>query len=317
MRSLRVTAPSRLHCGLLSLRGDRRRFGGAGLMIREPAVQISLTDSLRFEIQEPEMQRVAPFVECWQAYVGMKRLKPCSISVDQIPPPHVGLGTGTQLALATATALTLWHDLPAFSPTELAQSVGRGGRSAIGTYGFCGGGFIVDRGKEHHEAIAALDCRMEIPEPWRFVLIRPSCGEGLSGPREQAAFDRVRSDDESITTRLRELLRLSMVPAVARGDFAAFSESLYEYGHASGLLFAEEQGGPYNGRVLHDLVRRAQGLGIVGVAQSSWGPTLFAVLPDQEAAIEFASKLTASQPVPLVVRIAAPSNQGARIEINP
>jgi predicted sugar kinase len=108
-----------------------------------------------------------------------------------------------------------------------------------------------------------------------------------------------------------------MAPAVARGDFVAFSESLYEYGHASGLLFAEEQGGPYNGRALHDLVQRVRGMGIAGVAQSSWGPTLFAVLPDQLAACEFQAKLNASLPEPLVVQIASPCNQGARIEINP
>ena len=40
----------------------------------------------------------------------------------------------------------------------------------------------------------------------------------------------------------REVL-VDLLPAAAEGDFDAFGESLYRYGHEAGLLFAAAAGG--------------------------------------------------------------------------
>ena len=53
------------------------------------------------------------------------------------------------------------------TPAELAQSVGRGLRSAVGTYGFVHGGMIAERGKLPGEVISPLDARVVLPEDWR------------------------------------------------------------------------------------------------------------------------------------------------------
>ena len=77
----------------------------------------------------------------------------------------------------------LLRDLPSQSPQELALSVGRGLRSAVGTYGFVFGGLIVEQGKLPDEPISPLDCRIDLPEAWRFVLVRPLGLTGIAGPR--------------------------------------------------------------------------------------------------------------------------------------
>lgn len=313
-RLIRVTAPTRLHCGLLSLHGPGNRYGGAGLMVNEPGLQITLSSAPRFEATGPLSERIEAFVHVWMKFAHVDRLPDCRITVNRITPAHAGLGTGTQLALSVAAGLNRWFHLPELEAAALAASVGRGARSAIGTYGFHHGGFLVERGKSPDEPLSPLDCRLEIPPDWRFVLFRPVEGEGLSGAAEQRVFDAIDADHEALSRRLRDELRLRMVPALARGDFDPFSESLYAFGHGSGLLFAREQGGPYNGPLLQMLVDRVRGLGVRGVAQSSWGPTLFAVLPNPQAAHEFAQQLPQIAACELSVCTATPNAHGARIE---
>jgi beta-RFAP synthase len=210
--------------------------------------------------------------------------------------------------------MNAWHQLPQPSPAELAISVGRGLRSAVGTYGFAQGGLIVERGKLAGEALAPLDCRLALPGHWRFVLIQPAAARGLSGTAEQQAFSRLPPVPSATTRRLTEELRTRLVPAAARGDFAAFSHSVYEYGRVAGNCFAEIQGGPYNGHRLTDLVRAIQSLGVVGVGQSSWGPTVFALLENESLAGDFVSRL-GELPAAENARfhVAGVSNRGARV----
>lgn len=313
-RIIQVTAPTRLHCGLLSVHGPGNRFGGAGLMVNQPGLQLTIRAAERFEATGPLSERVRPFVESWMKFSAIRDWPTCRITIERITPAHVGLGTGTQLGLAIAAGLNRWLGLPKLEWTALAASVGRGLRSAIGTYGFHQGGFLVERGKTPDEPLSPLDCRLDIPTEWRFVLLRPTQGEGLSGDAEHLVFATNGSDEEAISQQLREELRLRMVPAMARGDFQSFSEALYAFGHRSGLLFSKEQGGPYNGPVLQGLVELTQRLGVPGIAQSSWGPTLFAVVPSHAAAVELERALILHSPIPLTTTIATPNNAGASIE---
>src|SRR5439155_6189948 len=100
-------------------------------------------------------------------------------------------GVGTQFALAVAAGLNAFFDLPSQGATELALSVGRGLRSAVGTYGFVFGGLLVEQGKLQEELISPLDCRINLPDPWRFVLVRPKGMSGLAGEDEADAFRRL------------------------------------------------------------------------------------------------------------------------------
>jgi beta-RFAP synthase len=243
-------------------------------------------------------------------------MPPCRIEVTASPPEHVGLGVGTQLGLSVAAGLAAFVDRPQRSPLDLAASVGRGKRSAVGTYGFAHGGLIVERGKLPDEPLAPLDFRAEVPPDWRFVLIRPRARSGLSGAAEQHAFDRLPPVPADVTQRLIEELRLELIPAISQGDFRRLSESLYRFGTTAGNCFAARQGGPFNGPELTQLVERIRSLGVVGVGQSSWGPTLFALLSDSQQAAAFTDELQRQSREPLDIVVTPPSNSGALVTVS-
>jgi predicted sugar kinase len=200
------------------------------------------------------------------------------------------------------------------SPAELAISVGRGLRSAVGTYGFAEGGLIVERGKLPGERIAPLDVRLALPDHWRFALIHPRDGRGLWGEVEQRAFDHLPAVPGEVTDELTGEVRQRMLAAVASGQFELFSESVYRYGRIAGMCFAEIQGGPYNGPRLTELVEQVRSMGVTGVGQSSWGPTLFAILPDQTAAEDLVASFAKRIPdEDIELSITRASSQGATI----
>src|SRR5262249_8559712 len=153
----------------------------------------------------------------------------CRLQIEEAIPQHAGLGSGTQLALAVAAALNVFAGLPSQTPQELALSVGRGLRSAVGTFGFVFGGLIVEQGKLPDEPISPLDCRIDLPLAWRFVLLRPRGLAGLAGRDETEAFAALAAVPEAITKELITETRERLVPAAAMEDFPEFARSLYRY----------------------------------------------------------------------------------------
>ncbi len=315
-RAVHVTAPSRLHFGLWSLAcGTGRQFGGVGAMIEKPGLALSICDADAPSATGPLAERAIYFARRWAEF-HRREVPACRIEINSAPPHHAGLGTGTQLGLAVAAGLNALVGLPSQSPAELALSVGRGLRSAVGTYGFVQGGLIVEQGKLPGERISPLDCRIDLPEAWRFVLVRPLGMTGLAGDDEATAIAGLPAIPAAVTERLIAEVRDRLVPAAATGDFAVFADSLYRYGHVSGLCFAARQGGAYNGPVLTRLVEQIRQLGAAGVGQSSWGPTLFVVQPNQTAAEQLVARLRESTDVAsLDIVITPPANHGAGIEV--
>jgi beta-RFAP synthase len=210
--------------------------------------------------------------------LGVER--PCAITVERCAPEHVGLGTGTQLGLATALAVASAAGQSEFNPVDLARRLGRGRRSALGLHGFAQGGFLVEGGKRSADAISPLVARADFPPSWSVVLIVPQAQAGLSGPREQEAFARLAEleTDARRTDALCRLVLLGVLPALAESDLESFGESLFEFNRRVGEMFAPWQGGVYaHPRTAH-LVEVLRNHGVRGVGQSSWGPTVFAVV---------------------------------------
>jgi beta-RFAP synthase len=285
-------------------------------MIDTPSVVVRGTPAEEFKTSGEAALRVDEFAAHWQTVTKQPKLPPIHIHVETLGKPHSGLGSGTQLALATAVLLQQGSDLAVNSIEQLAALVGRGRRSAVGTYGFAYGGLIVERGKLAHEAISPLDQRLELPQDWRFVLIRPNADLGLHGADEQRAFAELPAVPNETADYLNRLLDEQLLPAVQTGDFMRFSESLYEYGYRSGLCFASAQGGAYRGPRLTKLVELVRSLGVIGVGQSSWGPTLFAAVRDDRAAAELVTQLRLRDD-DLSLVIAAPTVTGARLNGTP
>lgn len=290
-------------------------YGGVGAMIDRPAIQLTIHPAAAWSCGGLLAERVQLFARRWADFHGLPALPDCRVEVIEAPPNHVGLGVGTQLALCVAAGLNAHARFPSASPQELALSVGRGRRSAIGTYGFVMGGLIVERGKLAGEPIAPLDCRIDLPAQWRFVLLRPTGWQGLSGEQEEEAIDDLPAVPLDVTSRLIAEARDSLIPAAATGEFPQFAESLFRYGHLAGSCFSARQGGSYNGPVLAELIGWLRARGYAGVGQSSWGPTLFAAMPDLKSAGELAGRLKRELPqIPLEVSIAAPNNHGASVQ---
>lgn len=325
--AIRVRALSRLHFGLLAF-GDSspRQFGGVGVMIDRPETEVLVR--LRRPGEPPSEprndaeRRANEFAERFRKSLDSlqerDRVERLDIRVEQSAVEHVGLGSGTQLAMAVARSLAAVIGKSDMQPEELAQRVGRGGRSAIGVHGFQHGGLIVEGGKRDTSRVSPLVARLHFPPDWHFVLIIPQDLKGIHGPAEREAFDGLAPIPAAVTANLCHLTMLGMLPAVAERDFQAFSESLVEFGRKVGECFAAQQGGvyasPLAGAVIDILLRH----GIRGIAQSSWGPTLCAVTDSRFRAEWIAARLRDSLPAPAAeILCSAANNYGANIEIVP
>lgn len=297
-RVIQVSAPSRLHFGMFSFgHAEVRQFGGVGVMIDAPRLELEISPAERLETAGESQDRVREFAE--RAARGADWIAPgipCRIEVKSAPPAHVGLGSGTQVALAVAMGLNAYFDGPWRSAEEFARAVGRGRRSAIGLHGAMGGGLLIEAGKLADDEISPLVSRIALPADWRFVLFWPSMACGLSGEAELQAFQKLPPTNMAVTEALCREALLELAPAAIQGDFDRFSESLYRFGHTAGECFAAEQGGPYADAKIARLVANLRAAGIRGVGQSSWGPTVFALLRNEGDARSAAEQFTASDP---------------------
>jgi beta-RFAP synthase len=310
LREIHVRAPARLHFGLFSFGTRGRRYGGVGAMVAEPALHLTMRPAAQFHLSgSAATELVAATRRCCRAW-GVPHPPPCQIEVVHAVPRHVGLGSGTQLASALAAGLNAWLGRPALSPRELAVVTGRGRRSAVGTYGFLAGGFVVEAGRGPRERLAPLERRIDIPADWRFVLVTSPARRGLSGSDEQRAFAHLPPVPETVRAQLVAEVREHMVPALLAADCRGFGESVYRYGRLAGSCFAAVQGGPYNGPHIEQLVELARSLGTAGVGQSSWGPTVYCLVASQPDAERLCQRLRAQAGSALDIRVTAADNRG-------
>ncbi|HEV3137234.1 MAG TPA: hypothetical protein VGZ26_05005, partial [Pirellulales bacterium] len=252
-------------------------------------------------------------IATWPSHSLSAHLPACRIEVLSSPPEHVGLGTGTQLSLAVAAGLNAFLGRQPLEPAELAAWTGRGERSAIGTYGFAHGGLLVETGKAPGELLSPLHQRIDLPGAWRFVLICPRDQRGLSGEPEHRAFVELPPVPQETTAALLDEVFEQLLPAAVERNFERFGESLYRYGYLAGMCFAARQGGAFASPRAAKLVRTIRELGIRGVGQSSWGPTLFALVPSAAEAIVFSDRIRQHLSADDTVLVAEPNNSGARI----
>ncbi len=314
LRGIHVRAPSRLHFGMFSFgHADHPQFGGVGVMVEPPPAELKITQAAEFIVDGTHSDRVRRFAENAMRFWKIGSLPTCRIEVDA-PPDHTGLGVGTQLGLATAAGLRQYLGLPKMSAAELATSVGRGGRSSVGTYGFKLGGLIVDGGKREGERVGELAGRLPLPEDWRFVLMRPTDGRGLAGECEARAFAELPPVPRAITQHLWEITNERMLPAVRSADCAKFGDAVYEFGRLAGDCFAAAQGGPFANARIAKLVDDIRCYGVKGVGQSSWGPTVFAIAANDAEANKLVTWLrSADNCRDIEFTISRPNNSGAVI----
>ncbi len=312
MNGIEAVTGSRLHFGLICAPpGTPMRFGGIGMMIRRPGWRLHVTGAERHECQaaSPEVcHRVHRLLQ--QIHLPRDRTGGFHVSIHEDIPLHQGLGSGTQLALAVAAAVTIAAGgCRPDSSWDMARSLQRGRRSAVGIAGFDRGGWIVDFGcpSTAHRRTQ----RYDVPESWRIVLVRPRGMSGLSGNDEESVFRRQNPMSVETVRRQSHLIEDVIVPALQAADFDTFSRGLHEYGLAVGRFFAPLQGGLFSSEVIRRLAeaRETRDLPIV---QSSWGPVAAIMARSESHAEDVCRRVRQSEAGDRVdCQTAMPLNAGA------
>jgi beta-ribofuranosylaminobenzene 5'-phosphate synthase len=310
-----VKTPARLHLGLIDLNGDLGRlFGGLGVGIDRPNVILEAERAERLAVTGEKTGQVQTLAEQFLATYKIK--SNAAITVKQVIPEHSGLGSGTQLALAVATALAKLFDVKA-SVQDLAEAMGRGRRTSVGTTIFEQGGFVVDGGKSASEKrFPAAIFRQPFPQDWRFVVAVPNANKGLAKSEETAAFKALTPMKAEDAGRMCRLIMMKLLPALVERDIKSFGEALTKIQIVIGDYFAEVQGGTYSSQAAAEGITLLQKLGAYGAGQSSWGPAFYGVTQKEKAKeIETKVKSFLKKSVGGQVFVAKANNRGAYIKI--
>ncbi len=309
-----VEAPARLHFGMLDLRGALgRRFGGIGAAVPSPSllIEASPAASLTSEGPSPAANRAVQFGRRFLAHHGVDA--GAHIRIHAAIPAHSGLGSGTQLALGVARALAELYDLPV-DVDQLARITGRAQRSAIGTWLFAHGGFVLEGGRRAGSKDPAPRlARFDMPTNWRCVVAVPRGKAGMSGADENAAFAHLPPPPERSVMRVSHLVLMALLPALAEADLATFGHALTEIQCINGRWFAPAQGGAFAPGPGAALIERMTEWGAPGVGQSSWGPAVYGIVNGDDAARQLAEHLRADGPDSGAVFCGAFANTGARV----
>jgi beta-ribofuranosylaminobenzene 5'-phosphate synthase len=310
MTQVVVSAPARLHLGMLDPAGlGRRRFGGFGVAIESPRVVVALRwagvgssargdeprgDELRGDelrgrgvaASGPQAARAAAFAQSVCAELGISAA--LTLEVREAIPAHAGLGSGTKLGLAVASGIFALVGRPS-EPELLASASGRGARSSVGAWTFAAPGLVVEAGVTDDGDLSPLLMRVPMPASWRCLLVRPAGAEGLSGNAEDRFFDELRRAPPAEPPVAR-LLLTSLLPGLQRGDIDEFGAALSEIQRQIGAIFAGRQGGVFHPNAA-PLIEALGSLGVGAVGQSSWGPTVYGIVSDPERAEDVAGRL--------------------------
>ena len=287
-----VEAAARLHLGVLDLRGTLgRSFGGIGVSAPGPTLLVSAAPHESLVVEGEETERAADFARRFLDHFALPHA--ARVRVHRVLPAHAGLGSGTQLALAVSRALAGLHSIPADAPT-LARAAGRTRRSAIGTWLFDAGGFVLEGGRRAGGEGAPLLARLTIPPSWRCIVAVPDGPAGVSGAAETRAFATLPAPPERDAERVAHLVLMALLPALAEADLATFGRALTRVQEITGDWFARVQGGTFAPGPGAELVRQMREWGAAGVGQSSWGPAVYAIVDGEAAEAALTARVRAA-----------------------
>ena len=305
-----IATSARLHMGFIDLQGSAvSKFGSLGMSIDAPCIQISIAKSKKTLIDAKSSENVSKIVE--NLVKSLKIQENFTLAVHQTIPSHAGLGSGTQLALAVGAALNQLFDLE-LSIAQIAAAAKRGARSGIGIAAFEQGGVLVDGGKTSNE-LPEIALRQAFPDSWRVLLIADSAYTGVHGEAELQAFQSLKPAQNSLSNMVFD----HMMPALQRADLLAFGAYMADLQAYNGDYFAPVQGGRYASQDVAAVLRWLQDNGVACVGQSSWGPTGFAIIENQQLAkrLQHEAQLAFERKTNISFTICRGKNTGASIQL--
>ncbi len=347
-----LRSPARLHFGLLEIcPGEQNLYGGLGITIDGPATQISVEtlkgkadgnshwrieeagiwqDRMEFVLQK--LQRDLFSIRTL-AIDSEEKESPSIIRLDRPPEAHAGLGSGTQLACSVATAVAseylrsqderstltaanIWEH-PIFANDRsavrrLADATGRGSRSYVGLAGHLYGGLIVDRGISSESNSERVIERLAIPNTWYAVLVRPTASTTISGTLEIDYFAQCAVPNPN-RQRMLSLIEEEIKPSIDLADIARFGDAIYQYGRLAGEIFRAAQGGIYRDENVASLIEAIRNLGVSATGQTSWGPTVYAIVESSIRAEKLQTELLAKYGSAVSSSVTRLTNEPAKI----
>lgn len=309
---MRVTTTARLHFGFLDPSGrGKRPFGSFGLSLDRPLTRLTLERAKAFTVNGPERERAERYLKSIAESCNIRSAY--QLRVREAIPPHAGLGSGTQLALAVGSAFAALEGLQ-LDAQEIAVRLGRGARSGIGIATFAQGGVVLDGGPLHG-GLPILISRLPFPPEWRVIVVFDAELSGLAGPSETAAFSKLPDFPERETAELHRRIAQSALPALADRDFKTFCEQIGYLQACMGAYFGPLQGGPYVSAQVGEALAWLRKQGVIGLGQSSWGPTGFAFVASAAEGDALLHRLRANIQHPgLSFALAQGRNEGAKLE---
>jgi beta-ribofuranosylaminobenzene 5'-phosphate synthase len=327
-RKVIIRTPSRIHISLIDMHGGSGRVdGGVGITLDEPGILIEAELATGISVQggDPGTRNRIGLI----AQDVIKKLGTgggVSITVRTNFPSHVGLGSGSQIALAVARAIAELHG-KAFTVPELAQLVGRGGTSGIGTAAFEQGGFILDGGHRFGAGCEKSDfrpsaasrgvspppvlARHAFPEDWKILLAIPAVPAGASGTVETDIF---RDNCPVPLGEVRELCHevvMRMLPGIAEHDLDLFGSSVNAV-QGLGFKRIELSLQPQAVTGLLPVLRDA---GAAGAGLSSFGPAIYAIGDTGMGSLEDAARSFMKESGGGTTILTAARNSGARVRV--
>ena len=320
-----VSAPSRLHLGLIDLNGSLGRIdGGIGITLSLPRTVITAEQSPDLVISggtSPYARRAGDTAHMVLSSLGM--CGGARIHIRAVPPGHVGLGSGTALSLSVARALCELYGMPV-PVRDLAVMTGRGGTSGIGTAAFESGGLIIDgghsfgQGKEKQEyrpssasggiRPAEVITRHDFPDDWQILLVIPEHDTPVSGAMETDIF---RESCPVPVEEVREIcheVMMRLLPGVVEHDLDLFGAAVNRI-QEIGFKRIERERQP---RTIRELPSVLCDAGAACAGMSSFGPAIYAITDSGLAGLEAAVNGLLGDREATIIRTRA-DNHGALI----
>ena len=312
-----VRAPARLHLGFLDMCGDLgRKYSSIGLSISNIETSVTASYSHNIDISGIFLERAENYAEQILSHFGIDG--GVGLSIHSAIPEHAGLGSGTQLSLAIASSICHLYGLPEKKASYLAAILHRGARSGIGVGTFMQGGFVVDGGRGEKTEVPPIITRLSFPDHWRIILIFDDAEKGINGVKERSVFNQLPKMKKELSEALCRLTMMQALPAIMEEDCSEFGAAITEIQNIIGDYFSTAQGGRYTSPFLKPILDTMNNEGATGVGQSSWGPTGFAIFPNETIAFKTLKKLRNEWKEESRIRflLCEGHNQGAKISIS-
>ncbi len=289
-----IKSPSRLHMTLIDLSGAYGRIdGGMGLTLQDPNfilfgepteknIQIDFSQSIMNNCKKECIEKIQDAAFKVKNYFNID--EDFYFKIENAYLPHSGLGSGTQIALSTAKIITKTMGIEA-DAYKLAQIVGRGGTSGIGTCSFENGGLIIDGGHSLEEKSSfspsssssanppILLANYNFPKDWKILIVLLNSDIHINGTKEVNIFQKYCPISKTEVCELSHIIFMNIIPFLLEHNIQGFGKGIDTIQE---LAFKNIEVSLQSTKI-KNLMTKLREIGAYGVGMSSFGPAVYSI----------------------------------------